>query len=112
MKCCHCKRTLSLTEPTYLVMRDDGGEDEWCEDCDASLPLQLRPSLGYMPALMASINHGDTSPPGWAEMLAALAACADYLSMIPESAAGGDDDAVRLERIAREAIRKATGERA
>lgn len=32
----------------------------------------------------------------WAPVLEALKACRDYLSCIPESAAGGDDDAVAL----------------
>lgn len=62
-RCCHCRRPLGLCEVTYLVLREDGGEDEWCEDCDASLPLQLRPSVGYVPALLRSIHAGETSPP-------------------------------------------------
>ena len=37
---------------------------------------------------------------------AALRLCRDYLSCIPESAAGGDDDAVYLARIASEALAK------
>lgn len=43
------------------------------------------------------------------EMLAALIAARDYLSCIPESAAGDDDDAMRLCRDAGAAIAKATG---
>lgn len=65
-RCCSCRRPLSLLEVTYGVMRDDGGEDEWCEECDASLPYTMRPSVGYVPALLRSINAGETSPPeGW-----------------------------------------------
>lgn len=45
-----------------------------------------------------------------AELLEALQACRDYLSSIPESAAGGDDDAVRLVRDAETAIKAAKGE--
>ena len=44
------------------------------------------------------------------ELLAALQLCMEYLDCIPESAAGGDDDARRLVMIARAAIAKATGE--
>jgi len=40
-------------------------------------------------------------------LLAALQACWEYMDLIPESAAGGDDEAVRLARIAKEAIIKA-----
>ncbi len=43
------------------------------------------------------------------DLLAALKECADYLSCIPESAAGGDDDAVRLQRMAMTAIKRAEG---
>lgn len=43
------------------------------------------------------------------DLLEALRACHDYLSCIPESAAGGDDDAVGLTRRAAAAISKATG---
>lgn len=44
------------------------------------------------------------------ELLEALRAARDYLSCIPESAAGGDDEAARLARLASSAIRKATGD--
>lgn len=40
------------------------------------------------------------------DMETALRMCRDYLSCIPESAAGGDDDAVYLARIASEALAK------
>lgn len=63
-RCCHCRRPLGICEVTYLVSQPDGTEDEWCEDCDAALPRTLRPSLGYLPALLRSINAGETSPPG------------------------------------------------
>ncbi len=43
-------------------------------------------------------------------MLEALEKARDYLSCIPESAAGGDDDAVRLCREIEAAIRAARGE--
>ena len=62
-RCCHCRRPLGICEVTYLVPHEDGTEDEWCEDCDASLPPQLRPSVGYVPALLRSIDAGETSPP-------------------------------------------------
>jgi len=42
-------------------------------------------------------------------LLKALQACADYMSCIPESAAGGDDDAARIYRDARAAIGAAEG---
>lgn len=61
--CCNCRRPLGLLEVTFGVLREDGGEDEWCEDCDAGLHRTLRPSLNYVPALLASINRGETSPP-------------------------------------------------
>jgi hypothetical protein len=44
------------------------------------------------------------------ELLAELRAARDYLSCIPESAAGGDDDAVRLTKRLDAVIAKATGE--
>lgn len=44
-----------------------------------------------------------------ARLLAALIARRDYLSCIPESAAGGDDDAVRLAKLATAAIAAAEG---
>jgi hypothetical protein len=56
--CIECRRPLSLFDLTYET--EDG---ELCEDCDGSYPPQLRPSLGYVPALLASINRGETSPP-------------------------------------------------
>jgi hypothetical protein len=43
------------------------------------------------------------------DLLEALRLCRDYLSCIPESAAGGDDEAVRLERAASALIAQATG---
>lgn len=43
------------------------------------------------------------------DLLAALQACADYLDCIPESAAGGDDEALRLCKQARAAIARAEG---
>lgn len=44
------------------------------------------------------------------DLLASLRECCDYLSWgIPESAVGGDDEAIRLTRRASEAIRKAEG---
>ena len=43
---------------------------------------------------------------GIPDVEAALRLCRDYLSCIPESAAGGDDDAVYLARIASEALAK------
>lgn len=46
------------------------------------------------------------------DMLDALISCFTYLSFIPESAAGGDDDAVMLAKRARAAIAKATEEAA
>jgi hypothetical protein len=57
-RCCHCRRTLGICEVTYLVEHEDGA-DEWCEDCDAELPPQLRPSLGYVPALLRSVARGE-----------------------------------------------------
>lgn len=61
-KCCHCHRSLSLLEVTYEVPREDGGADEWCEECDAGLPEQLRPSLDYVPSLLRSVERGDRGP--------------------------------------------------
>ena len=43
---------------------------------------------------------------GAPDLEAALRLCRDYLSCIPESAAGGDDEAVYLTRIANEALAK------
>jgi len=43
-------------------------------------------------------------------LLEACTRARDYLSTIPESAAGGDDDAVALCRVLDEAIKAATGE--
>jgi hypothetical protein len=42
----------------------------------------------------------------------ALTECANYIDCIPESAAGGDDDAIRLARIARAAIKASEGKAA
>lgn len=44
------------------------------------------------------------------ELLNILRKCRDYLSCIPESSAGGDDDAVMLAQEASSVIAKATGE--
>lgn len=44
------------------------------------------------------------------ELLEALKDCSEYLSDIPESAVGGDDEAGRINRRAIAAIRKATGQ--
>lgn len=44
------------------------------------------------------------------KLLEALRRCADYLDCIPESAAGGDDEAGRLTREARRSIAQATEE--
>lgn len=46
------------------------------------------------------------------DLLDALQAAFEYLDMIPESAAGGCDEAVRIARKARAAIAKATGKQA
>ena len=43
-------------------------------------------------------------------LLEACTRARDYLSTIPESAAGGDDDAVALCRVLYEAIKAAIGE--
>lgn len=45
-----------------------------------------------------------------AGVYAALIACAEYLECIPESKAGGDDEAGRLAKAARAALAKARGE--
>lgn len=45
------------------------------------------------------------------ELLEALKDCSEYLSDIPESAVGGDDEAGRINRRAIAAIAKATGEK-
>lgn len=42
------------------------------------------------------------------ELLAALRICVDYIDCIPESAAGGDDEAVKIARTCRAVIAKAT----
>jgi hypothetical protein len=44
------------------------------------------------------------------DLFLALQAAAEYLDGIPESAAGGDDDAVRIARNAFAALAKARGE--
>ena len=44
------------------------------------------------------------------DLLEALQQCWEYLDCIPESAAGGDDEAVRLAKKARARIKQATGE--
>ncbi len=43
------------------------------------------------------------------DLLAALCDCADYMQLIPEPAAGGDDESLRLFKAAAKAIAKATG---
>lgn len=44
------------------------------------------------------------------DLYTALQAAFEYLDAIPESAAGGDDEAVRIARQARAALAKARGE--
>lgn len=44
------------------------------------------------------------------ELYEALQSAFEYLDAIPEAAAGGDDEAVRLARLARAALAKARGE--
>lgn len=56
--CAGCRRTLGICEVTYLVEHEDG-TDEWCEGCDAGLPETLRPSLGFVPALLRSVARGE-----------------------------------------------------
>lgn len=55
-RCIECRRPLALCEPTLET--PDG---ELCEDCDASYPPQLRPSLGYVPSLLRAVQRGDVS---------------------------------------------------
>ena len=43
------------------------------------------------------------------DLLDALRACAEYLGCIPETAAGGDDEAMRLTRLASDVLARATG---
>lgn len=45
-RCIQCRRPFSLLEVTYMVDAADETAGELCEDCDASFPEQLRPSLG------------------------------------------------------------------
>ena len=63
MRCAHCRpsREIGPLEETFAVLREDGGEDIWCAECDADLPRTLRPSLGFVPALLRSINNGEGS---------------------------------------------------
>ena len=56
MKCALCHRTFAICEVTYEVEDRDGAPAEICEDCDASMPPQLRPSEGFVSALLASVN--------------------------------------------------------
>lgn len=58
MKCALCHRQLAACEVTYPIEGRDEAQGEVCADCDASLPYQLRPSVGYVPALLASIDKG------------------------------------------------------
>jgi hypothetical protein len=68
-RCCHCRRPFEIGEITYLVPQDDGTGDEWCEDCDADLPPQLRPSLGFVPALLRSVRGDAAHTAGIAKVL-------------------------------------------
>lgn len=52
--CIECRRPFGLLELTHET--PDG---ELCEDCDASYPPTLRPSLGYVPALLRSVDLGE-----------------------------------------------------
>ena len=63
MRCLECKEELALSDHGCPVEDRDGQEAVICSACDQSYPPQLRPSLGYVPALMRSINAGETSPP-------------------------------------------------
>jgi hypothetical protein len=49
-------------------------------------------------------RHRKTLMAEKARLIDALRQCRDYLSCIPESAAGGDDDAMRLVKIANVAL--------
>ena len=55
MRCIQCRRPFSLLEVTLET--PDG---ELCDDCDASYPETLRPSLGFVPSLLRSVARGET----------------------------------------------------
>ena len=46
MRCIQCRRPFSLLEVTVQVDAHDDESAELCEQCDATYPEQLRPSLG------------------------------------------------------------------
>lgn len=54
-RCAMCRRPFGLLELTLDCEGRDGEPAEICEECDAGLPLQLRPSAGYVTALLASL---------------------------------------------------------
>lgn len=60
MKCVLCRRQLAACEVTYPIEGRDETQGEVCADCDAGLPFQLRPSVGFLSALLASIERGES----------------------------------------------------
>jgi hypothetical protein len=70
-----------------------GEEITWCQDSVVAAEVK------YIRADIAKAAHDD--------LVAALRECSEYLSDIPESAAGGDDEAGRLVRMAAAALNKA-----
>jgi hypothetical protein len=63
-------------------------------------PICAACNLGPCPHWIAPLNEREV------QLIGVLRECADYLECIPESAAGGDDEAIRLTRVARAAIAK------
>lgn len=63
MRCLECKEEMALSDHGWQVLDRDDCACLICTPCDATYPPQLRPSLGFVPALMRSINAGETSPP-------------------------------------------------
>lgn len=77
---------------------DDKGTDKWHARA-ARLEEAITRAL-LAPAAIA----GGKPPMAYYSVFRALQACRDYLDGIPESAAGGDDEARRLVRMADRAL--------
>lgn len=54
-RCAMCRRPFGASEVVYDCEGRDGEEGAICEECDASFAPALRPSLGFVPALLASL---------------------------------------------------------
>lgn len=113
-RCAMCRRTLGACEVTLEIEGRDGEPAELCEGCDADMPEQLRPSLGYVPALLASVEPRGCPTPGVCSAVAATdamrAALRLFVASVTQRTERGNIYALGKLHAAEAAARKALGE--